>query len=177
MSSSGETGYPPRPGAWMWLGLTLAVLVLDQWTKGLVVRHFVEYQSVTLLPVLDLVRFHNEGAAFSLLSDASGWQRWFFTALGLGVSAVLLVWLVRLPARGQHRLAAALALIVAGALGNVIDRVLLGHVIDFIHFHYREWYFPAFNVADSAITVGAALLILDSLLSGRRGRGAPNLRK
>ena len=156
-----------RFGAWAWLWLTLAVIVLDQWTKWLITSNFVEYQSVTLLPVFDLIRLHNEGAAFSFLSNASGWQRWMFTALGIGVSAGLVVWLRRLPARGQGLLAAALALIVGGALGNVIDRILLGHVIDFIHVHYQQWYFPAFNVADSSITVGAMLLILDSVLSGR----------
>ena len=167
MNSSDGTQTISRFGAWAWLWLTLAVVVLDQWTKWLVTRNFSEFQSFTLMPMLDLVRLHNEGAAFSFLSDASGWQRWMFTALGIGVSAVLLVWLKRLPSRGQHRLAAALALIMGGALGNVIDRILLGHVIDFIHVHYQLWYFPAFNVADSAITVGALLLILDSLLSGR----------
>ena len=167
MNSSDGTQTISRFGAWAWLWLTLAVVVLDQWTKWLVTRNFSEFQSFALMPMLDLVRLHNEGAAFSFLSDASGWQRWMFTALGIGVSAVLLVWLKRLPSRGQHRLAAALALIMGGALGNVIDRILLGHVIDFIHVHYQLWYFPAFNVADSAITVGALLLILDSLLSGR----------
>lgn len=168
MSSSTGARKSLQLGAWAWLWLTLAVIVLDQWTKWLIVRNFVEYQSLALLPVFDLVRLHNEGAAFSFLSDASGWQRWMFTALAIGVSAVLLVWLKRLPARGQHLLAAALALIMGGALGNVIDRILLGHVIDFIHVHYQQWYFPAFNVADSSITVGAVLLILDSVLSGRR---------
>ena len=168
MTSSDGTHTTSRLGAWAWLWLTLAVVVLDQWTKWLITRSFFEFQSVTLLPMLDLVRLHNEGAAFSFLSDASGWQRWMFTILAIGVSAVLVVWLKRLPSRGQHRLAAALALIIGGALGNVIDRILLGHVIDFIHVHYQQWYFPAFNAADSAITVGAGLLILDSLLSGRR---------
>ena len=161
------TGKSLQVGAWAWLWLTLVIVVLDQWTKWLVTRSFSEFQSLTLMPMLDLVRLHNEGAAFSFLSDASGWQRWMFTALGIGVSAVLVVWLKRLPSRGQHRLASALAFIMGGALGNVIDRILLGHVIDFIHVHYQQWYFPAFNVADSAITVGALLLILDSLLSGR----------
>ena len=103
-----------------------------------------------------------------MLRDGSGWM---FIALGVGVSAGLLVWLRRMPVRGQHRLAAALALIMGGALGNVIDRVLWGHVIDFIRVHYEQWYFPAFNAADSAITVGAALLILDSLLNGKRAAG------
>lgn len=168
MSVPGGTRATSRFGAWAWLWLTLAVIVLDQWTKWLITSNFVEYQSLTLLPVFDLVRLHNEGAAFSFLSDASGWQRWMFSALGIGVSAGLVVWLKRLPSRGQHLLAAALAFIIGGALGNVIDRILLGHVIDFIHVHYRQWYFPAFNVADSSITVGAGLLILDSVLSGRR---------
>lgn len=168
MSASDGQQSNSRFGAWAWLWLTLAVIVLDQWTKWLITSNFVEFQSVTVLPVFDLVRLHNEGAAFSFLSDASGWQRWMFTALAIGVSAGLLVWLRRLPARGQHLLAAALALIMGGALGNVIDRILLGHVIDFIHVHYQQWYFPAFNVADSSITVGAVLLILDSMLSGRR---------
>ena len=158
-----------RASVWLWL--TLAVIALDQWTKTLVIRHFEEFEYMTVLPVLDLMRLHNEGAAFSLLSDASGWQRWMFIALGVGVSAGLLVWLRRMPVRGQHRLAAALALIMGGALGNVIDRVLWGHVIDFIRVHYEQWYFPAFNAADSAITVGAALLILDSLLNGKRAAG------
>lgn len=168
MSAPGGRHAASRFGAWAWLWLTLAIIVLDQWTKWLITSNFVEYQSLTLLPVFDLVRLHNEGAAFSFLSNASGWQRWMFSALGIGVSAGLVVWLKRLPSRGQRLLAAALALIVGGALGNVIDRILLGHVIDFIHVHYRQWYFPAFNVADSSITVGAGLLILDSVLSGRR---------
>ena len=171
MSASGGKLATTRFGAWAWLWLTLAVILLDQWTKWLITRNFFEYQSVAVLPVFDLVRLHNEGAAFSFLSDASGWQRWMFTALAIGVSAGLLVWLRRLPPRGQSLLAAALALIMGGALGNVIDRILLGHVIDFIHVHYQQWYFPAFNVADSSITVGAMLLILDSVLSGRRAAG------
>ena len=151
-------------GASNWMWLSLAVIALDQWTKSLITSNFSEFDSVTLLPVLDLMRLHNEGAAFSFLSDASGWQRWLFTFLGIGVSAGIMIWLRRLPAKGQNMLAASLALIMGGALGNVIDRVLWGHVIDFIRVHYQAWYFPAFNIADSAITIGAGLLILDSLL-------------
>ena len=117
-----------------------------------------------LFPVLELMRLHNEGAAFSFLSNASGWQRWFFITLAIGVTGGILVWLCRLPARGQNLLAAALCLVMGGALGNVIDRMRLGHVIDFIRVHYAEWYFPAFNVAVSAITSGAGLLILDMIL-------------
>jgi signal peptidase II len=159
-----------RAGASNWLWLALAVVLLDQWTKYLVVDNLDEFQEIVLLPVLDLMRLHNEGAAFSFLGDASGWQRWLFTSLGIAVSAGILVWLRRLPASGAHLLAAGLSLVLGGALGNVIDRVLWGHVIDFIRVHYEQWYFPAFNVADSAITVGAALLILDNLLDYRRAR-------
>jgi signal peptidase II len=159
-----------RAGASNWLWLSLAVVALDQWTKYLVVDNLDEFQEIVLLPVLDLMRLHNEGAAFSFLGDASGWQRWLFTSLGIVVSAGILVWLRRLPASGAHLLAAGLSLVLGGALGNVIDRVLWGHVIDFIRVHYEQWYFPAFNVADSAITVGAALLILDNLLDYRRAR-------
>jgi signal peptidase II len=118
------------------------------------------------------MRLHNEGAAFSFLSDAAGWQRWMFIGLGVVVSVGILVWLRRLPPKGQHLLAAGLSFVLGGALGNVIDRVLWGHVIDFIRVHYEEHYFPAFNVADSAITIGAALLILDNLLEHRRSSAA-----
>jgi signal peptidase II len=159
-----------RAGAANWLWLSLAVVLLDQWTKYLITDNFAEFEELVLLPVLDLMRLHNEGAAFSFLSDATGWQRWLFTGLGVAVSAGILVWLRRLPASGQNLLAAGLSLVLGGALGNVIDRVLWGHVIDFIRVHYNEWYFPAFNVADSAITVGAALLILDNLLDLGRSR-------
>ena len=111
---------------------------------------------------------HNVGAAFSFLATASGWQRWLFIGLAVGVSIAIVVWLWRLP-RGTHRLlSAGLALVLGGALGNVIDRIRLGHVIDFIHFHWDRAYFPAFNVADSAITVGAACLLLDALFDSRR---------
>ena len=148
---------------WLWLGVT--VMVLDQWTKWLVVEHFDrEFAYVDLLPMLQLMRLHNTGAAFSFLSEADGWQRWLFIGLGVAVSAGILVWLRRLPAKGQGLLASALSLILGGALGNVIDRVLHGHVIDFIRVHYEEHYFPAFNVADSAITIGAVLIVLDNLL-------------
>ncbi len=151
-------------GATHWLWLTLLIVVADQWTKRLVTDHLEEFEAVVLLPVLDFMRLHNEGAAFSMLSDASGWQRWFFSVLAIGVSVGILIWLRRLPARGKSLLAAGLCLVMGGAIGNVIDRIRLGHVIDFIRVHYAEWYFPAFNVADSAITIGAGLLILDMIL-------------
>jgi len=155
---------------WLWLGVT--VIALDQWTKWLVVQRFEEFERLTLLPVLELMRLHNEGAAFSFLSDAGGWQRWVFTALAVAVSTGILVWLRRLPPKGQGLLAAGLSLILGGALGNVIDRVLHGHVIDFIRVHYEQHYFPAFNVADSAITIGAVLIVLDNLLELDRARAA-----
>ena len=161
-------------GASNWLWLALVVVGLDQWSKYLVTANLAEFQEIRLLPVLDLIRLHNEGAAFSILSDAAGWQRWLFTGLGIAVSVGILFWLRRLPARGQHLLAAGLALVLGGALGNVIDRVLSGYVIDFVRVHYESHAFPAFNVADSAITVGAGLLILENLLEYRRARAAKN---
>lgn len=161
-------------GASNWMWLTLLVIAVDQWTKRLIVDRFEPYEELILLPMLDIVRWHNEGAAWSFLSDAGGWQRWFFTVLGIGVSLGILIWLRQLPAKGQGRVAAGLALVMAGALGNVIDRVHLGYVVDFVKVHYGTWVFPAFNVADSAITIGAGLMILDAVIEyGRQSeRGA-----
>jgi len=168
MGSTGAVG----AGALRWLGLSVAILVLDQLTKFWILGNFEQYETHTLLPFLDIVRWHNEGAAWSLLENAGGWQRWFFIVLGSGVSLGILIWLWRLPAAGQGRVASGLALILAGAIGNVIDRIHLGYVVDFIKVHYRnEWVFPAFNVADSAITIGAGLLILDSIVNYGRDRG------
>jgi signal peptidase II len=153
-----------HPAAWLWL--SLAVVALDQATKFLVTRFLELYERVEVLPVLDFTLLHNTGAAFSILADASGWQRGFFVALGIVVSLALVVWLWRLP-RGERLLPIALALIVGGAIGNVIDRVTHGYVIDFIHAHWGASYFPAFNIADSAITIGAALLLLDAFREQR----------
>jgi signal peptidase II len=169
---SGRRWFGLRAGASNWLWLAVLVMAADQWTKYLVTQNLEEFERIILLPVFELMRLHNEGAAFSFLSDASGWQRWLFVGLAVAVSVGILVWLRRLPASGQSLLAAGLSLILGGALGNVIDRVLWGHVIDFIRVHYEEHYFPAFNVADSAITIGAALLILDNLLEIDRNRAA-----
>lgn len=156
-------------GASNWLWLSMVVLVVDQWTKRLIVGSLDLFDEIYVLPVLDIVRWHNEGAAWSFLDNAGGWQRWFFMILGVGVSFGILVWLRQLPVRGQGRVAAGLALIMGGALGNVIDRAYLGYVIDFIKVHYGEWVFPAFNVADSSITIGAGLIILDAVIDyGRR---------
>ncbi|MEJ2590353.1 MAG: signal peptidase II, partial [Candidatus Thiodiazotropha sp.] len=124
-------------------------------------------QSVNVLPVFSFTLLYNKGAAFRFLSDQAGWQRWFFILLALGVSAVLIAWLRRLK-REERWTAVALALIIGGALGNVIDRILFGQVIDFLHFHYGNHDFPAFNIADSAITVGVAIMLLDALVLSRR---------
>ena len=164
-------------GATAWLWLSLVVVLADQASKWWIVQRFELFQRVELLPVLGITRLHNTGAAFSILADAGGWQRWFFVGLAVLVSLVIMLWLRRLPRRGQSMLAAALALIIGGALGNVVDRVLHSYVVDFISLHYQEWYFPAFNVADSALTVGAVLMVLDSLLHpAKAGGGNPDTR-
>ena len=151
-----------------WLGIALAVVVADRLTKTLIVGSFALNAGREVTPFFNIVRVHNTGAAFSFLAGAAGWQRWFFIVLGV-VAAAFIVWL--LARHGAQRLFGwALALILGGAVGNVIDRVLHGHVVDFIQVHWRGWYFPSFNVADSAITVGAGLLILDELLRVRRAR-------
>lgn len=155
-----------------WIWLSAVVVLLDQWSKGLASTHLAYLSPVPLLPSLNLTLMHNSGAAFSFLSDASGWQRWFFTAVALGISVVILLWLRRLPA-GQHGLAAALALILGGALGNVWDRIMLGYVVDFIDLYYQQWHWPAFNIADSAITVGALLLIVDAMFLSRKPESQP----
>ena len=153
-----------HPAAWLWL--SLAVIGLDQATKFLATRFLELYERVVVLPVLDFTLLHNTGAAFSLLAGASGWQRWFFIGLAFTVSVVLVVWIWRAP-RGDKLLPLALSLILGGALGNVIDRIVHGYVIDFIHLHWGAAYFPAFNIADSAITIGAGLLILDAFRERR----------
>ena len=153
----------PESRVWAWYGLALLVVVLDQLTKGLARALLVYGQPLAVLPIFDLSLHFNPGAAFSFLAGAGGWQRWFLSALALVVSAVLLVWLARLR-REQWLLALALALILGGAIGNLIDRLWLGHVTDFIALHWNHRYFPAFNLADAAITLGAIALILDTLL-------------
>jgi signal peptidase II len=159
---------PREANGWRWLPLALAVIVLDQATKAWMVEHFRIYESVHLLPVLDITLMFNLGAAFSFLADASGWQKWVFVVLALAVGVAILAWLRRLRARSQGLLCCSLALILGGALGNVIDRLRIGHVVDFISVHWgRGYYFPAFNVADSAITIGAILLLLDAWRESR----------
>ena len=151
-----------------WLAIALVLVLADQFTKILVIGSFELGEGQAVTGFFNLVRVHNEVAAFSFLAGASGWQRWFFTALGL-VAAVVIVWMLR-NHPGQRLFCFALACVLGGAVGNVIDRVLYGYVVDFVDFHWAGMHFPAFNVADSAITVGAACLILDVLLRVRRAR-------
>ena len=145
---------------WLWLGAV--IFVLDQWSKTYFERLLDHGQSIDLLPVFSWTLAYNTGAAFSFLHDAGGWQRWFFIVLAISVCSGMVVWLSRLPANARW-LMAGIGLLVGGALGNVYDRFTLGYVIDFIHVHYQTWHFPAFNIADCGITVGAALLVIDSL--------------
>jgi len=161
---------PAIRSGWRWLPLAAAVIVADQAIKAWMVHHFSPFERVRVVGVLDIILTYNTGAAFSFLSDAAGWQRWLFVLLALAVSAVLIVWMRRLRAASQPLLASALALIVGGALGNMIDRLTLGRVVDFIHAHAGNAYFPAFNLADSAITVGAGLLLLDAWRESRAAR-------
>ncbi len=151
-----------------WLVAAAIVILLDQITKTMIVRTFELGETHVVTPFFNIVRWHNTGAAFSFLAQAAGWQRWFFVGLGL-VATLFIVWML-MRHGGQRLFSLALALILGGALGNVIDRLLHGHVIDFIQVHWGTAYFPSFNVADSAITIGAGLLILDELLRVRRGR-------
>jgi signal peptidase II len=145
-----------------WLGLAAIVILFDQLTKITITRLFSHGESLPISSFFNLVLAYNKGAAFSFLATESGWQRYFFTAIGL-VAALFITYLLKQHA-GQRLFCAALALIMGGALGNVIDRVLYGHVIDFLDFHYLEQYhFPAFNIADSAICIGAVLFVIDEL--------------
>lgn len=150
-----------KESGWRFWWLALLVLVADQLTKVWVIQSFSLGESIQLLPVFNFTYARNYGAAFSFLGDAGGWQRWLFTLIAVVVSVVLSVWLARLQ-RPQWKLSLALVLIVAGAIGNLIDRSLYGYVVDFLHVYYQEWHYPVFNIADCAITIGAALLIWDS---------------
>ena len=158
-----------RTGGLMpWLGIALVVIVLDQLTKAMIVAALRLGDAHRVTSFFDIVRAHNRGAAFSFLNDASGWQRWFFIGLG-AVAAVFIVWLLARH-RDQRLFCWALTLVLGGAVGNVLDRILHGHVVDFIQVHWASAYFPSFNVADSAISIGAVLLILDELRRIRKAR-------
>ncbi len=157
------------PSMKLWLALAVLVIVLDQLSKLLIVGQYPLGWSQPLSSFFNLVRVHNTGAAFSFLASASGWQRWFFTGLG-AVAAVLIIWMLR-SHPGQKLFGFALSLILGGAIGNVIDRLMYGHVVDFLDFHWAGWHFPAFNLADSAITLGAGCLLLAEFLRVRRAKG------
>ena len=151
-----------------WLALSFIVLLADQFTKVLVVGYYKLGDSSPVTDFFNLVRAHNSGAAFSFLADAAGWQRWVLTGIGV-VAVLVMVWLLKSHA-AQKLFSLAVACILGGAAGNLIDRILYGYVVDFLDFYWKDWHFPAFNVADSAITLGVACLILDELLRVRRGR-------
>ncbi|VWX57138.1 prolipoprotein signal peptidase (signal peptidase II) [Burkholderiales bacterium 8X] len=157
---------PTRAGIWPWLLLALVVLVVDQVTKTLILGNYSLGDVTVITGFFNIVRAHNTGAAFSFLADAAGWQRWFFTLIGIA-AAIFIVWMLR-SHPGQKLFSFAMASILGGAIGNVIDRMMHGYVVDFLDFHLGGRHFPAFNVADSAITVGAICLILDELRRMRR---------
>jgi len=145
---------------WKWLWITVLVLVLDLWTKALVSSSLSLQEVIPVFPGFNLVLYHNHGAAFSFLSNAGGWQRWFFTIISSVISLLLIVWMLRLQ-RHQVLLAIAISFVLGGALGNLYDRVSLGYVVDFLEFYVSSYYWPAFNVADSAVFIGASLFALD----------------
>ena len=149
-----------------WLGLSLLAVILDQVSK-LVVSHSMQlYQSINIMPCVNLTYVHNTGAAFSFLSEAGGWQRWFFAALAIIISIVIAVWLSRLKSH-ETLLAVSLSLVLGGAIGNLIDRLAYGYVIDFLDVYVPSWHWPAFNVADSVITLGVVLMLLESFGVGK----------
>ena len=145
----------------IWLALSIVLLITDQVTKWVVATNMELYQSIDILPVFNFTYVHNYGAAFSFLSEAGGWQSYFFSTIAIVISALLIFWLKKLPATNKL-LCSAYALVLAGAIGNLIDRLAHGYVIDFLHVYYQQWNFPVFNIADVAISIGAALLILDA---------------
>jgi signal peptidase II len=158
--------------ALIWAWLSAIVVALDQFVKWYVVGNFGLYEILPVGPFLDLTRLHNEGAAFGILAGAGGWQRWFFLVLAGAIAVAIVFWLRSMPARGQEWLAIGLALILGGAIGNAWDRFIDGYVVDYLHFHCGDAYFPAFNVADIGITTGAIMLVIDALLDGRRRKAA-----
>jgi signal peptidase II len=166
MARGGKSAGGRGSSLWQWLGLAFIILLVDQFTKVLIIGYYHLGDSTYVTSFFNVVRVHNFGAAFSFLSDASGWQRWFFTALGF-IAAAVIVWMLKSHS-AQKLFSFAMACILGGAIGNVVDRLAYGYVVDFLDFHWRGMHFPAFNVADSAITIGAACLILDELLRVRK---------
>ncbi|MFC1797243.1 signal peptidase II [Pseudomonadota bacterium] len=160
-SASTRRAFPPYP--WLWLLLSALVIMLDWETKRWASESLQLYRPQEIFSWLNMTLAHNYGAAFSFLSDAGGWQRWMFSVLAGVVSLVLIVWLIRLP-RSEWLTGVSLSLIIGGAIGNLIDRIRLGYVVDFVDVFFRDWHYPAFNVADSAITVGVVLLLLDGIV-------------
>ena len=160
----------PASGSMLpWLGLALVILLADQFTKVLILGNYKLGDATYVTSFFNIVRAHNTGAAFSFLAAASGWQRWFFTGIGVA-AALFILWMLRTHA-GQRLFSFALACILGGAVGNVVDRLMHGYVVDFLQVHWdNRWYFPAFNLADAAITIGAVCLILDELMRVRRSR-------
>lgn len=150
-----------------WLWLSLIALILDQWSKITIDNSMHLYESIVILPSFNLTYVRNTGAAFSFLSEAGGWQRWFFSITALIICTVLAVWLYRLK-KHETLLAIALSLVLGGAIGNLIDRLAYGYVIDFFDVYYQAWHFPAFNIADSAISLGVFLMLLESLGIGTK---------
>ncbi|MEJ1959001.1 MAG: signal peptidase II [Nitrosomonadales bacterium] len=151
-----------------WLSLSTLVIILDQFGKVAISNHFIYGESSRMTGFFNLVLAHNQGAAFSFLNDAGGWQRWFFSVIAL-VASAWIIWLLRKHEK-QQLFCFALAMILGGALGNLIDRVIYGYVVDFLDFHWGSYHFPAFNLADSAITCGAALLLWDSLVGASKNK-------
>ena len=163
-TQAGRTGV----GMWPWLAWAVLLMGADQITKTLILNHYQLGDSTFITSFFNIVRAHNTGAAFSFLADAGGWQRWLFTGIGVAAT-IFIVWQLRAHP-GQKLFSFALSSILGGALGNVVDRLMHGYVVDFLDFHLNGWHFPAFNLADAAITLGAACLILDELLRVRRER-------
>ena len=153
---------------WPWLGWAVLLIVADQVTKTLILGNYRLGDSTFITSFFNIVRAHNTGAAFSFLADAGGWQRWLFTGIGVAAT-IFIVWQLRAHP-GQKLFSFAMSSILGGAVGNVVDRLLHGYVVDFLDFHLNGWHFPAFNIADAAITVGAVCLIVDELLRVRRER-------